>query len=114
MKQIYAKVFAAITFAGVGYGMPAFAFDEAQVMSMCNTYAAHHLHVSTSAIADLKYEGQRSDGTRVVNGSTTDGHTFQCSFNRAGTHVVSWSHTAATACPPDVSQADRYMYPACN
>lgn len=94
--------------------VPAMAADEAQMMSMCNTYAAHHLHLSTSDIAELSYEGQRTDGTRAVNGSATNGQTFQCSFNAAGTHVVAWWHSAATTCPADVSQADRYRYPACN
>lgn len=57
------------------------AADESQMMSMCNTYAAHHLHISTSDIAEVKYEGQRTDGTHAVNGSATNGQTFQCSFN---------------------------------
>ncbi len=84
------------------------------MMSTCNTYAARHLGVNASAIADLKYEGQRTDGTHAVNGSTTSGQTFQCSFNSAGTHVVQWYHSAPVGCPSDVSQADRYVYPDCN
>ena len=93
---------------------PAMAADESQMMSMCNTYAAHHLHMSTSEIAELSYQGQRTDGTHAVNGSATNGQTFQCSFNAAGTHVVAWWHSAPTNCPADVSEADRYRYPACN
>ncbi len=88
--------------------------DETQMMVTCNTYAARHLGVSTSEIATLSYQGQRVDGTHAVNGETISGQTFQCSFNRAGTHVVHWSHTAPRRCPADVSQADRYLYPDCN
>ena len=88
--------------------------SEAQMMSTCNTYAAHHLHVSTSAIAALSYEGQRVDGTHAVNGNTTSGQTLQCSFERTGSRVVNWYHSAPTDCPADVSEANRYLYPACN
>lgn len=88
--------------------------SEAEMMSACNTYAAHHLHVSASAIASLSYEGQRVDGTHAVNGNTTSGQSFQCSFERTGTRVVNWYHSAPTNCPVDVSEADRYLYPACN
>ena len=95
-------------------GSPAaVAADESQMMVTCNTYAARHLGVSTSDILELKYEGQRTDGTHAVNGSARNGQTFQCSFNRAGTHVVNWSHSAPRGCPADVSQADRYLYPDC-
>lgn len=98
---------------GLAAAAPALAADEAEMMSLCNTYAAHHLHLSTMDIAELSYEGQRVDGTHAVNGTTTAGQTFQCSFNRSGTHVVSWYHSAPATCPVDVSEADRYMYPAC-
>lgn len=104
----------ALVAAGILMGQAAFAADEAQMMTMCNSYAAHHLHVSTSDIATLSYEGQRTDGTHAVNGETTSGQNFQCSFNASGTHVVSWYHAAPTNCPVDVSEADRYRYPACN
>ena len=90
------------------------AADPSNMMMMCNTYAAHHLHVSTSDIADVKYEGQRTDGTHAVNGTATNGQTFQCSFNRKGTKVVGWTHSAPKGCPADVSEADRYKYPDCD
>lgn len=92
---------------------PAVAADQSQMMTTCNTYAAKHLHVTTSDILDLKYEGQRTDGTHAVNGTARNGQTFQCSFNRAGTHVVRWTHSAPKGCPVDVSEADRYLYPDC-
>ena len=49
----------------------------------------------------------------TVNGVTTSGQTFQCSFNKSGKHVVSWTHSAPKGCPADVSEADRYLYPDC-
>lgn len=90
------------------------AADQSSMMAMCNTYAAHHLHVSTSDITEVKYEGQRTDGTHAVNGSASNGQTFQCTFNKNGTKVVRWWHSAPTGCPADVSEADRYKYPDCN
>ena len=98
----------------VAFSSSSQAADKSAMMAMCNTYAAHHLHVSTSDIAEVKYEGQRTDGTHAVNGSATNGQTFQCSFNKKGTKVVGWSHTAPKGCPADVSQADRYKYPDCD
>ena len=98
----------------VGVGQSAYAASEAEMMSTCNTDAAHHLHVSTSDIAALKYEGQRVDGTHAINSSATFGETFQCSFDQTGARVVNWYHSAPTYCPADVSEADRYLYPACN
>jgi hypothetical protein len=106
-----------IVTAGLAFLVPStegFARDASQMMAKCNTYAAHHLRVSTSDIAEVKYEGQRTDGTHAVNGTTTSGQTFQCSFNRAGSHVVGWFHSAPKGCPADVSEADRYRYPDCN
>ena len=89
------------------------AASESEMMAKCNTYAARHLNVSPSDIASVKYEGQRTDGTHAVNGVTTSGQTFQCSFNKSGKHVVSWTHSAPKGCPADVSEADRYLYPDC-
>lgn len=89
----------------VGTAQTALAADQSKMMSMCNSYAAHHLHVSTSDIATLSYEGQRVDGTHAVNGSTTSGQTFQCSFNRSGTHVVSWYHAGGRSSRPVADEA---------
>jgi len=99
----------ALALATWAIGQNAYAADESQMMSTCNTYAARHLGVSTSDIATLTYEGQRTDGTNAVNGETTSGQTFQCSFNAKGTHVVHWTHTAPKGCPAAVSEADRYL-----
>lgn len=100
------------THSGHGQSAPA-AADSTQMMMTCNTYAARHLGVSTSDIATVSYQGQRVDGTHAVNGETTSGQTFQCSFNRSGTKVVHWTHTAPMGCPAGVSEADRYLYPDC-
>jgi hypothetical protein len=99
--------------AVAGVAETASARDESQMMMRCNTYAARHLHVTESDIAEVTYEGQRSDGTHAVNGTTVNGQTFQCSFNAQGTHVVEWTHQAPSGCPVDVSEADRYLYPDC-
>lgn len=87
--------------------------DESQMMSACNSFAANRLGVSTSQIASVSYEGQRTDGSHAVNGSTSSGQTFQCSFNAAGSKITHWYHSAPRGCPADVSQADRYLYPDC-
>ncbi|MEZ5811377.1 MAG: hypothetical protein R3D45_08175 [Rhizobiaceae bacterium] len=114
MKLVPSVPAFAVAICAVAGCHQAMAADEAQMMSTCNTYAARHLGVSTSDIATVTYEGQRTDGTHAVNGETTSGQTFQCSFNRSGTHVVQWVHTAPQGCPADVSQADRYLYPDCD
>ena len=113
MKRKPAVIAPALALLVWTVGQTAQAADEAEMMSTCNTYAARHLGVSTSDIATLTYEGQRTDGTHAVNGETTSGQTFQCSFNSRGTHVVSWVHTAPKGCPADVTEADRYLYPDC-
>jgi hypothetical protein len=107
-----------IATSAFGFGLalaagPALAVDESDLMSKCNTFAAKKLGLSTSDIASVKCEGQRTDGTYAVNGETTSGQTFQCSFNSAGTHVQAWTHSKNKGCPADVSQADRYKYPDC-
>jgi len=113
--KLYSLAFGAILALGtLGAGHAVLAADQSTMMATCNTYAAKHLQVSTSDILDLKYEGRRTDGTYAVNGTAANGQTFQCSFNKAGTKVLHWSHSAPTGCPVDVSEANRYMYPDCN
>lgn len=105
MKMQVKTVVLTFGLATWGLAHPVLAADEAAMMAYCNTYAAERLHVSTSDIASLKYEGQRTDGTHAVNGNTTSGQTFQCSFNRAGTDVVNWAQSGATASAPAVGSA---------
>lgn len=97
-----------------GAGQMASAADESAMMSACNDYAAKKLGVSTSDIASVSYEGARTDGTHAVNGTTTAGASFQCSFDAAGRKVVGWTGgAAARGCPADVTEADRAKYPDC-
>jgi hypothetical protein len=93
---------------------PAMAASPDHMLDVCRAYAAQHLHISADII-NVKYEGQRTDRTHAVNGDseTNPPVTFQCSFNAAGTKVVHWVRNAPAGCPSDVSQADRYKYPAC-
>jgi hypothetical protein len=102
-----------LALAAFGIAQPASAADQSQMMSTFNTYAARHLGLSASDIADLSYQGQRVDGTHAVNGCTTRGQTFQCSFNAPGTRISHWYHSSPRGCPADVTQADRYLYPDC-
>lgn len=87
--------------------------NDSQMMSACNSFAAQRLRVSTSEIASVSYEGQRTDGTHAVNGRTTSGQSFQCSFNHSGSRIIHWYHSAPRGCPADVSEANRYLYPDC-
>lgn len=114
MKPAFSSSSIAVGLALFASTTPGLAAEPSEMMSICNTYAARHLGLSTSDIADLSYEGQRVDGTHAVNGQTTRGQTFQCSFNSAGTRVEHWYHSAPRGCPFDVSQADRYLYPDCD
>jgi hypothetical protein len=56
----------------------------------CQTYAASRFGVAPGTV-QVKYEGQRVDGTHAVNGSAVVSgipRTFQCSFDPSGTQVV--------------------------
>lgn len=92
----------------------ALAADQNHMLDACRAYASKHLHVD-AGIINVKYEGQRTDGTHAVNGDTETSPpmTFQCSFNKSGNRVVRWVHDTPKGCPSDVSEANRYMYPDC-
>ena len=91
------------------------AADEEHMLDQCRAYAASHLRVDAGVI-NVKYEGQRTDGTHAVNGDTESSPplTFQCSFNSTGNRIVRWVYHSPEGCPPDVTEADRYKYPDCN
>lgn len=60
------------------------------MMAICRNRAAHVFHVRGPNV-DTKYEGQRTDGTHAVNGTTYlrgVEETFQCSFDAAGRSIV--------------------------
>jgi hypothetical protein len=93
---------------------PAFAADEGAMIDACRNYAASHLNADPGVI-NLSVQTARVDGTIPVNGEVEGtGLTFQCSFNPAGSKIVQWWNSAPEECPADVSEADRYLYPACN
>lgn len=92
---------------------PALAADEGAMIDACRGYAASHLNADPGKI-NVNVETARVDGTIPVNGEVEGtGLTFQCSFNAAGTRIVQWWNSAPEECPVDVSEADRYLYPAC-
>ena len=92
----------------------AVAADNDAMIDACRSYAASHLNADAGKI-NVSVETARVDGTIPVNGEVEGtGLTFQCSFNSAGTRIVQWWNSAPEHCPADVSQADRYLYPACN
>ena len=105
-------ILAGVLFAGTASF--AFAADEGAMIDACRNYAASHLNADAGKI-NVSVQTARVDGTIPVNGEVEGtGLTFQCSFNRAGTRIVQWWNSAPENCPSDVSEADRYLYPACN
>ena len=92
---------------------PALAANESAMIDACRNYAASHLNADAGKI-NVSVQTARVDGTIPVNGDVEGtGLTFQCSFNPAGTRIVEWWNSAPEHCPADVSEADRYLYPAC-
>jgi len=60
------------------------------MMDKCRARAATAYKTGAANI-DVKYEGQRVDGTHAVNGTNNGASppaTFQCSFNRTGAKIV--------------------------
>ena len=106
-----------LTLAGallVGTSLYAIAADEGAMIDACRNYAASHLNADAGMI-NVSVQTARVDGTIPVNGEVEGtGLTFQCLFNPAGTRIVQWWNSAPEDCPADVSEADRYLYPACN
>ncbi len=90
------------------------AADEGAMIDACRNYAASHLNADPGVI-NLSVQTARVDGTIPLNGEVEgSGITFQCSFNPAGTRIVGWSNSAPEHCPPDISEANRYLYPGCD
>jgi hypothetical protein len=63
-KLILAASFSVVA---IGGAQSAPAADEGYMLDKCRKYAASHLRVSPDII-NIKYEGQRTDGTHAVNG----------------------------------------------
>jgi hypothetical protein len=93
----------------------ALAADPDHMLDACRSYASKHLRVD-AGIINVKYEGQRTDGTHAVNGNaeTSPQMTFQCSFRADGRRIVNWVHNSPEGCPADVSEANRYLFPDCD
>ena len=115
---VASRLLAAVAGASIvlAFAVPAAqAADVEFMLDKCRRFAAKHLNVSTD-IVNVKYEGQRTDKTHAVNGSTESAPplTFQCSFRADGQKVASFVFHAPEGCPADVSEADRYKYPDCD
>jgi hypothetical protein len=66
------------------------AADAEGMKNACRVHAAGELGVSEGGV-EVKYEGQRTDGTHAVNGSANvrgRGKTFQCSFGADGRKIT--------------------------
>lgn len=89
------------------------AADNNAMIDACRNYAASHLNADAGMI-NVEVETARVDGTIPVNGEVEGtGLSFQCSFNSSGTRIVQWWNSAPGDCPSDISEANRYLYPAC-
>jgi len=105
---------AAVSFLVLSVGASAQQATQDHMLTSCRNYASKHLNIS-AGIINVKYEGQRTDGTHAVNGDaeTNPPMTFQCSFGPGGKKIVNWTHNSPQGCPADVSEANRYLYPDC-
>jgi hypothetical protein len=69
------------------------------MLGRCRTRAAAAFRTSGDLV-NVKYEGQRVDGTHAVNGSVDGpaaGGTFQCSFNSSGGRIVRFTRVSGPA-----------------
>jgi hypothetical protein len=76
--------------AGAGATASAASGSPDAMLRMCKSRAAKAYKASADSI-DVKYEGQRVDGTHAVNGTNNaadPAKTFQCSFNKKGSKIV--------------------------
>lgn len=101
----------------VGLTAPAFAeYDPTattELMNNCERIATGRLGAPA---ADVRVELQtaRVDGSIPVNGSVlgTD-FTFQCNFDAKGMPGEFWNSKEINACPGDLTEADRWLFPGC-
>ncbi|MGD9656274.1 MAG: hypothetical protein AB7U61_01330 [Methylocystis sp.] len=69
------------------------------MLDKCRARAAA-AYKADSGMINVKYEGQRVDGTHAVNGSIEGrdpAATFQCSFNRSGAKIVKFTRVGSAA-----------------
>jgi hypothetical protein len=75
---------------GVAVANGAMAASPDYMMEDCK-YSSQVFFQDYEARSEVKYEGQRADGTHAVNGTIyleTRGQDFQCSYNAAGDTLV--------------------------
>jgi hypothetical protein len=75
---------------GIAFANAALAASPDYMLEDCK-YSAKVFFQDYEAGVEAKYEGQRADGTHVVNGTIqleTHGEDFQCSYNAAGDTLV--------------------------
>jgi hypothetical protein len=87
------RLFCALIIAGSAGVAAAEAASPEYMMAKCRA-RAHELLRTRLPNIEVKYEGQRTDGTHAVNGSAHIGNLhedFQCSFNRRGTRIVNFT-----------------------
>ena len=96
-------------------GATAAASSSDAMLDKCRARAAAAFKASPDVV-NVKYEGQRTDGTHAVNGSVEGSApaTFQCSFNRSGSRIVKFTRAVAAggtaheaAGASDVSSEDK-------
>jgi hypothetical protein len=75
---------------GIAFASSAMAASPAYMMEDCKN-SSRVFFQDFEARSDVKYEGQRADGTHAVNGTIyleTRSEDFQCSYNTAGDTMV--------------------------
>ncbi len=75
---------------GIAFANSALAASPEYIQDDCKN-SAEVFFPDYTARTDVKYEGQRADGTHAVNGTIeleTRGEDFQCSYNAAGDTLV--------------------------
>ncbi len=87
--------------------------DPATLMSNCERIASGRLG---TPIGDVRVELQtaRVDGSIPVNGNVVGTDiTFQCNFDAKGMPGEFWNSKDIKACPGDLTEADRWLFPGC-
>lgn len=104
---------------GLGFilsATPSGATDTDRMLTACRAQASRQLGVPPDII-NVHFEGRMADGSYAFNGDTetTPPMLFECSIQgRNARRPARASFGVPRGCPVDVSQADRYKYPACN
>lgn len=98
---MFAKIASSLAIVSV-FALPQIALADPDIPAMlshCEKAASHRLGVRISDTT-VKSEGQRTDGTNVINGTIggDDNQRFQCSFNKSGDRLANfWTNVAPAA-----------------